>query len=125
MSNQLNLLLEQLHSLTESLKQQVVDHEHEANDTTGNWILLLNERQKIIDLLTLNVGKSANFPDDQGKDYFEKVRLLDQQILPIIRAKMAEIQSQLLSIKKSKLANQQYNGGYGYTPYGAFFDKKK
>lgn len=117
--------LERLYTLTLSLKQQVVEHDGEANDTLGNWLILLDERQQIIDQLSMSLDHGETISHDQRKMYIEKVRDLDQQILPIIREKMGEIQSKLHSINKSKLANQQYNSFGQITPYGAFFDKKK
>jgi flagellar protein FliT len=115
-------LLNDLLKLTLSLEEIVLDEESEPK----NWIELLDKRQEVMDQLTGLFAEGISLTETQKKIYLQPTYEADQRIVPIMEWKKNESVIQLANIRKSKAANQHY-GGYGnsYSPYGAFFDKKK
>ncbi len=113
-------LVDQLHSLTSKLADSVLTEEADAE----MWVALLDEREAVIEQLSRLLQNGEDFTDRQ-KEELEKIHLTTQKLLPIMMTKKDAVQKQIVNLNKAKAANQQYNGGSGYTMYGAFFDKKK
>jgi len=113
-------LVDQLIHLTDRLEQSVAATEADGEE----WEHLLDERENVIEHMTVLLQSGAAFTDAQ-KEGLRQVHLSTQRLVPLMTAKKEAVQKQIANLNKAKTANQQYNGGYGYTPYGAFFDKKK
>jgi len=113
-------LVDQLRSLTSNLEDSVLTEEADAE----LWVTLLDEREAVIEQISQLLQNGAHFTDRQ-KEELEKIHVTTQKLLTVMTTKKDSVQKQIANLNKAKTANQQYNGGYGYTPYGAFFDKKK
>ncbi|WP_054025394.1 flagellar protein FliT [Bacillus sp. FJAT-28004] len=122
MNTSLDSLLNELLNHTLSLEQRVLDDNSEPEE----WIELLNKRQEIIDLVSELLAQGLSFTDTQRKTYLQPAYEIDQKIVPIMDRKKQALGSEIMNMKKTQAVNQQY-GDYGnsYSPYGAFFDKKK
>ncbi|WP_053373825.1 flagellar protein FliT [Paenibacillus sp. FJAT-27812] len=116
-----SLLNDFLH-ITRSLEERVVDENSEPEE----WIELLDKRQEHINALTILLSQGIAFTDSQKKSCLQPAYEIDLRIFPIMDQKKKKLESEIINLKKSKAANQQY-GDYGnsYSPYGAFFDTKK
>jgi hypothetical protein len=121
-STSLDSLLIDLFRLTLSLEKIVLDEESEPE----KWIELLDERQEAIDQLSELFAEGVALTEAQQQIYLQPTYEVDQKIVPIMNRKKMASDTQLANVRKSKAANQQYGGnGDSYSPYGAFFDKKK
>jgi len=115
-------LLGALLSLTHQLERKIVIDQAKPEV----WNELLEQRQSIIDELSLLQEQGLKFTDQQKQTYLVAVYAIDQRLIPLILKQKEETETSLKNVRKSKIANQQYNGyGNAYNPYGAFFDKKK
>ncbi|WP_419875553.1 hypothetical protein [Candidatus Pristimantibacillus sp. PTI5] len=121
-SASLDSLLNELLIYTQSLEQSVADDESEPED----WIELLDKRQEVMDSLSSIFSQGIQLTEDQKKNYLQPVNDMDLKIHPIMDRKKKLLESEMLNMNKSKAVNQQYGEfGQSYSPYGAFFDKKK
>lgn len=121
MSNtSLDFLLDDLLRLTISLEERVLDEESEPEE----WTKLLDERQVVMDQLSGLFAEGASLTDSQKQTYIQPAFEVDKKIVPIMDREKKKLETQIANVQKSKTVNQQY-GGYGASPYGAFFDKKK
>jgi flagellar protein FliT len=118
----LDSLLNDLLRLTLSLEKIVLDEESEPE----KWIEFLDQRQEVMDQLSGLFAEGVTLTEAQKQIYLQPTYEADQKIVPIIARKKMTSETQLANLRKSKAASQYY-GGYGnsYSPYGAFFDKKK
>lgn len=116
----LQTLLENLLERTLSLEKLVLSDDSEPDD----WVGILEARQEIIGNLTDLFADGVTLSDYQKQHYLGKVYEIDQRLLPIMEKKKEEVQTSLSNIQRSKAARNQYFDS-GYTPYGAFFDRKK
>lgn len=118
----LEALLNELLALTLSLEKAVQDEEEEPD----TWLELLDERQEIMDELSELFAQGITLTEDQKRLYIQPLFDLDQKIVPMMGRRKQGVEVQMANLQKSKQVNMQY-GGYGssYSPYGAFFDKKK
>lgn len=114
-------LLRQLLTLTLQLEESIHADEPDAQD----WVRLLDERMQVINQISSLQEQGEQMTDDQKQRYIGKVNELDSQLIPAMELKKFEVQKRINNLNKSKMVNQQYMGGYGYNPYGSFFDKKK
>lgn len=115
-------LLNDLLMHTLSLEKIVLDEESEPEE----WIELLDKRQEIMDLLSELFAVGLCLTEAQKQIYLQPAYEADRKIVPIIYRKKMESETQLANVQKGKAANQFYGGnGNSYSPYGAFFDKKK
>ncbi|MEV5029658.1 hypothetical protein [Paenibacillus sp. LPE1-1-1.1] len=121
-SASLDSLLNKLLIYTQSLEQSVADEESEPED----WIELLDKRQEVMDSLSSIFSQGIQLTEDQKKSYLQPVNDMDLKIHPIMDRKKKLLESEMMNMNKSKAVNQQYGEfGQSYSPYGAFFDKKK
>lgn len=121
-STSLDSLLNELLNYTQSLEQSVADEESEPED----WIELLDKRQEVMDSLSSIFSQGTQLTEDQKKNYLLPVNDMDLKITPIMERKKKLLESEMMNMNKSKAVNQQYGEfGQSYSPYGAFFDKKK
>lgn len=118
----LESLLNDLLRLTLSLEKIVLDEESEPEE----WIELLDKRQAVMDQLSELFAEGLSLTEAQKQIYLQPAYEADQKIVPIIDRKKKASETQLANVQKSKAANQFYGGNSNsYSPYGAFFDKKK
>jgi enoyl reductase-like protein len=117
----LEMALEEMYTLTLELKANIYKEEADPDE----WVRITNARQTIINKLSQLQEHGAELTEDHKQKYLARIYEMDQQLIPAMEAKKNEIQKRIGDLNKSKAVNQQYRGGYGYTPYGAFFDKKK
>lgn len=116
----------------ESLLKDLLDHslelvglvEDEDSDQEA-WVQVLDERQGIMDHVSALLTQGATLTDLHKAEYLAKVYAIDQKLTPIIEERKAEVDAQLVTARKTKQMNQKYHHDSGYSPYGAFFDKKK
>lgn len=118
-------LLEELYTLTSSLRQHVLQYESESEEGPDIWVDLLDQRQEIIDKLSNLMEHGFTFSETHKKQYLENVYQIDQQVIPLIDEKLKHVQSQIGNMKKSKTVNSQYSGYSAPNAFGSFFDKKK
>ncbi|WP_169084615.1 flagellar protein FliT [Paenibacillus sp. PL91] len=109
-----------LHTL--SLQQRVLDDDSEPEE----WIDLLDKRQVVLESISRCLEKGFSFSEIQKKNYLQPAYEVDQKIIPIMDRKKQDLGSEIMNMKRSQAVTQQY-GDFGstYSPYGAFFDKKK
>lgn len=127
MEKSLELLVEEMFTLTVELQEKVAsfDMEEEEEDDSIEWVNLLEQRQSVIDDMELLLQQGQTF-SALHKEKLKQIHEIDQQISPLLSDNQKKIQQKIAQLNKSKIANQQYNGGYGgyQTAYGAFLDKK-
>jgi flagellar protein FliT len=118
----LDSLLIDLLRLTLSLEKIVLNEESEPE----KWIELLDERQEVMDQLSGLFAEGVTLTEAQEQIYLQPTYETDQKIVPIMDRKTKASETQLANVRKSKAVNQHYGGNSNsYSPYGAFFDKKK
>jgi flagellar protein FliT len=118
----IDLLLDELLSLTVSLENRVKDNSSEPTA----WIDLLDQRQEVIDKLSGLIATGYAITEDQRKKYIEPAYRSDQRIIAIMNNKKDNSEMQLARVRRNRAVSEQYSD-YGRlaTPYGAFLDKKK
>ena len=118
----LDSLLNDLLTLTLSLEIRVLDEESEPDE----WIELLDKRQDVMDQLSKLFAEGVSLTAGQKQTFLQPTYEVDQKIVPIMDQKKQASETRLANVRKSIAANQNY-GVYSnsYSPYGAFFDKKK
>lgn len=122
MNTSLDSLLNDFLINTLSLEQRVLDDTSEPEE----WIELLDKRQELIESISGLLAQGFSFTEVQKKNYLQPAYEVDQKIVPLMDMKKQSLGTEIMNLKKTKAVNQQY-GEYGnsYSPYGAFFDKKK
>jgi flagellar protein FliT len=122
MGTSLDSLLNDFLMNTLSLEQSVKDDYSEPEE----WIELLNQRQEVIDSLSVLFEQGISLTDAQKKMYLQPAYEVDLRIVPLIDRKKKILEADMMNLNRSKAVNQQYGeSGNSYSPYGAFFDKKK
>lgn len=118
----LDFLLKDLLKSTYLLEKSLLDNESEPEE----WIELLNQRQEIMDSLSILFSQGVSLTDAQKKSFLQPIHEVDLTIVPMIHRKKKVLEFEMINMNKSKAVNQQYGDfGHSYSPYGAFFDKKK
>ena len=118
----LDSLLNDLLRHTLSLEKIVLEEESDPE----KWIELLDKRQEAMDQLSERFAEGFCLTEAQKQIYLQPAYEADQRIVSIIERKKQASESQLANVQKGKVANQFYGGNSNsYSPYGAFFDKKK
>ncbi|MDQ8734017.1 hypothetical protein [Paenibacillus sp. LHD-38] len=122
MSTSLDSLLNDFLIGTHKLEQSVIDEDSEPEE----WIELLNIRQEVIDSISELFAVGISLTEIQKKTYIHPAYEVDQRIVPIMDRKKKDLETDMMNLNRSKAVNQQYGEfGNSYSPYGAFFDKKK
>jgi hypothetical protein len=124
MASDLQDLVTSFYETSQMLLKEVQQYELESEMGAEQWLLLLEQREEIVDGLKTALSDGRALTDEQ-KDLLEKSAELDRLAMGRIRECMDQVQMKITYIQKSKLTTQQYNG-YGVPEaYGSFFDKKK
>lgn len=114
-------LLSQLLTITLELEESIYQDDPEPEE----WVRIIGQRQGVMDQISLLQENGVVMTDDEKQRFVRKVHELDNQLIPAMELKKAEVQRRIHNLNKSKAVNQQYMGGNSYNPYGSFFDKKK
>ncbi|WP_139228119.1 hypothetical protein [Brevibacillus centrosporus] len=119
-ADKLQPLLDQLLSVSQELRKQVLADQDEVEE----WSSLIEQREEIIKQINdlQNQGQLLRAEDKQN--YLQKVYEIDLEITPLLNQKYEELDRQSKNIQKSRMVGAKY-GSYGnINPYGAYFDKK-
>lgn len=122
MNASLDSLLNDFLNYTLSLEQRVLDDNSEPEE----WLELLSMRQELIDYISELLVQGISFTDTQKKVYLQPAYEADRKIAPLMDLRKRDLEADMVNMKKTQAVNQQYGDfGGSYSPYGAFFDKKK
>ncbi|MED1952371.1 flagellar protein FliT [Brevibacillus centrosporus] len=119
MIHEIDPLLETLIAKTDQLAQLV---EEKMNDTE-ECMAMLDEREKVIDDVTLLLRRGLTLSKDH-KQQLARMQEINLRILEKIELRKSDIKKKLDSIQQKKVAKQSYNQSIP-NGYGAFFDRKK
>lgn len=125
MPQTLEMLLTQFLEKTKELKVLIGSYKEESEDDVEKWVVLLEERQEIINQIDKLLEQGHMLSDEQKQNYLSTALLIDEEVKPMLQKHMTEIQAHLTGIMKKKSASLQYSGYTAPEAYGAFFDKRK
>lgn len=103
--------------------QQLVHIVEEADSDLDEWMVILDEREALIQNVQLLLTEGFTLSQQQ-KQQLEQMQKLNLQMMPLMEQRKENTQRKLEDIRKKKAARNFYNPE-GAAGYGAFFDKRK
>ncbi|MGD8190275.1 hypothetical protein ACQCN2_09865 [Brevibacillus ginsengisoli] len=120
----LEMLLEELVLLTQTLKSTIEQYSTTSEEVPDDWVDILEKRQLVMDQISLQLQEGSSLTEKQKLQLLD-IQQVDQHLIPLMVENKNKVQTQINQLNKTKVMNQQYNGYGVKTAYGAFFDKKK
>ncbi|MEJ8544092.1 flagellar protein FliT [Brevibacillus borstelensis] len=119
MAMDMDAIVKQMLQLTTQLEQTVSNSDSEPDE----WLLLLDERQKLMKQLDEGILTGEVLSDGQ-KMLLVQIDGINQRIQPVMLERKQGVEKKLKEIQHSKTAVDAYHEA-GPSAYGAFFDSKK
>lgn len=114
-------LADEILQLTLQFQEQLLTVDSDPDE----WLNLLDKRDHVIAQIDLLMTTGLTLLDSQ-KQVLQNGYQLNQKILPLMNARLQNLQGKMAALQRSKMAVSTYmDVDTGPNGYGAFFDRRK